>query len=331
MKTLWKYSPLTFCLLTVVLLINGCSGSPTGNRVAEFSVDGEGVIWQTKVSSNGEYLVLGKDNKGIATYKLSTGELLWAKQDANEDGFAVDISPDGTMIASGTNDGKVLIRDTKTGEIVKTIMAGDSETRITQVLFSPNSKLVAIDMTNYDYTMIWDIQTNEKAKDVTGFGHLFWSLDSQSVGFACFNQVALWNVATNGAVRLVDQAHFSSDKLSTFYDYGCTPIATSEKSVLTAEYSYKQLSIWDVLSENLLFDIEAESDITICEWSSDGNFLAIGLDDGTIMLWNREDNKITRSFHEHDERVNIIRWTLSDSILVSMYKDKTIQELAISK
>lgn len=318
----------TIALTVTTLVLHGCSNRMIADSVANINTERINMIWQMEVSSDGKYLVIGGDT-GVFSYSLNNGELQWYSDEDNENGLLMNISPDGTSVASSTTIGKVHIRNIETGKIVETISTGNSENVISNILYSPDGRLISIVVGNSDKTIIWDAQTHTQIANITGFGQLFWSPDSQLVGFACEYQVALWNVFTNEAVQLVDQDHFNSDKLSTFYHYGCTPKATSSDSILTAEYSYNRLSVWDVLRENLLFDTETEVEVTTAEWSVEGDLLAIGLDDGTIMLWNRANNELVQSFHDRDERVNRIKWTLDDSILVVMYKDRIIRTLTI--
>lgn len=320
MQKKWRSSSLVVTILALGLLIYGCSGAPTAELIAEYNIESEEITWGTRISPNGEYLAFGKDDKGLFVYELLTGNLLWTKHEVSENGFAVDISADGEMVASGTQDGRVIIRDIETGKTIKTISTGNPDDIVYDIMFSPDSKLIAISGPD-DGTQIWDIQANEKIATLAGFGQRFWSSDSQLFGFGCYYDITIWNVVTAEKTQVVEQPDFNSDYLSSFIPYLCEPVYISEQEILMVEFLYDSthLTIRNGLENEILDEIETETNILVASWSPDGKFLAIGLEDGTILLWSNAESEIIIEFQDRHLEIVGLTWSYDNSILLVEY------------
>eukprot|EP00049_Salpingoeca_infusionum_P004598 m.81514 g.81514 ORF g.81514 m.81514 type:complete len:389 (-) comp12638_c0_seq2:399-1565(-) len=72
-----------------------------------------------KWSHNDVYLVVGDEDYTVSKFNAKTGNLIWAQTNIPSDYvYAVGISPNGNLVASGDDDGNVLLLDGTTGKIL---------------------------------------------------------------------------------------------------------------------------------------------------------------------------------------------------------------------
>ena len=132
--------------------------------------DGSGEI---ELSDDGRELVaLGCCQTGatnLVAWDTRTGKPLFAPEDLDTDAF--DISPDSRLLGVGTQDGKLLLLDTRTGKQAQPLLQAASG-NIADVSFSPDGRSVA------DNTVdVWDLQSRTRLGNPFGpypriHGHL---------------------------------------------------------------------------------------------------------------------------------------------------------------
>ncbi len=100
--------------------------------------------------------------------------------------LAIDFSPDGTLLASGSNDNTVKIWDAASRELIRTIEAHTAPVR--GVAFSPDGKTLATGDENGDIKF-WNPQTGVLQKTLTrllvGVKQLEYSRDGKYLSAAC--------------------------------------------------------------------------------------------------------------------------------------------------
>ncbi|KAF2139919.1 uncharacterized protein K452DRAFT_289302 [Aplosporella prunicola CBS 121167] len=72
----------------------------------------------------------------------------------------------------------------------------------------------------------------------------------------------------------------------------------------------RSVYIWsaDTGSVNSLFETSDDTYITSVKWSGDGAYVAAGLDNGEVQIWDVEDGTKLRSMHGHPQRVGVMGW-----------------------
>ncbi len=168
-------------------------------------------------SGNAPYiLTLSADSRRIAGYESAPGILIWNAADGRlavpplrpkRWESALAFSPDGTVLASGGQDGSIVLWSTATGQPIGSPLSVH-RSKIFGLAFSPDGKILASG--SEDRTVVlWDVKTGTALGPPLA-GHDKWPLGSDSWGLSVAfspdgrtlasaakdRNVILWDVAT---------------------------------------------------------------------------------------------------------------------------------------
>ena len=156
----------------------------------------------------------------------------------------------------------------------------------TNLMFSPNGRLLAADI-DRDQTQVWNIETqhNLTPPNIEGADALAFSPDSTILAQAHRqNGIVLWNVTPTGMQERsrISKSQGRSDDMLIFSPDGKTLLQSKK------ENWQQSIQLWDVDSgEDLgVFNLGHTENITTLAFSHDGEILASGSDDGTVLLWD---------------------------------------------
>ena len=242
----------------------------------------------------------------VKIWDSATGAELQTWQAHDEPVYAVDISPDGRLLATGSQDKTAVIWDVSGSQPEKLQTLFDHTNSISDVSFSPNGACLAT--ASADRTAkLWDAKTGQLLLNLPGFGGWVTSVafdpseesdtDSNSPS-RCGKRlttssldgvVRLWNIGPNHEGRLflghegpVESAVFSPDgrQAATAGDDG------------TAR-------LWDVETGRQLLELpQRKKRINRVAYSPDGNVVATASWDGTAELYDRNSGELLASLIE---------------------------------
>ena len=238
--------------------------------------------------------------------------------------YSVAFSPDGNLIASGSDDNNIMLWDVATGEEVR-IFTGHTAP-VTSVAFSPDGKALASG--SWDNTVkLWDVATGAEVRTLKGnniadtaheyFSCIAFSPDGTLVAAGSWdNTVTLWEISTGKEARTL-RIHTAGVNSVAFSPDGKSLASGSEDS---------SVRLWNVATGAIARTFTGtNSSVTSVAFSPDGKFLASGLADNTVRLWNVATGAGTRTLTGHSDRVTSVAFSPDGRFLAAGSNDKTIR------
>ncbi|EIN03656.1 hypothetical protein PUNSTDRAFT_139370 [Punctularia strigosozonata HHB-11173 SS5] len=260
--------------------------------------------------------------------RIFTGRLLKAVEGHTNIVCSVSFSPDGSQIASGSNDNTIRIWNTDTGKEIREPLRGHTDW-VRSVSFSPDGKRLA--SASYDKTVrLWDVQTGQQiGQPLKGHTSLVlcvaFSPDGNRIVSGSEDKtLQLWDAQTGQAIGEPLRGHYSrvlsvafspdgkniasgsSDRTIRLWDAETgepvgDPLRGHDSSVLSVAYSpvgarivsgsgEKTVRIWDAQTrQTVLGPLHGHGEgVTSVAFSRDGQDVVSGSYDGTMRIWDAQ-------------------------------------------
>ncbi|MDB6040783.1 MAG: Planctomycete cytochrome [Verrucomicrobiales bacterium] len=206
-----------------------------------------------RFSANGKFLISGggepsRDGE-IKVWHTRTGRLVREFKNVHSDSVvALDLSPDGKYLASGSADRFARVLDFETGKVLKNLeghthhVLGVAWKHDERTLFTAGADGVA---------KTWDFVSSERRKNVEGFGK-----EVTSVGFIGLSNQALLT-SGDGQIQIVDDQGKKIRSMSGSTDYVYTAAATADGLTIVAGGLDGTLRIWNGADGKLVNEFRA--------------------------------------------------------------------------
>ncbi len=239
----------------------------------------------------------------IIRYNFYLSDITTGKQIKIYDGHTglirdTEFNPDGTILATCSEDDTIRLWDVITGKKLKTIRV--KKEIYYNLAFSPDGKTLAAASKNEEI-YLWNAKSGRRKKTLTGVindtQHLFFSPElffspdgKHLVYVSCKDDFYVWDVSTGKQIELfseqlnnVSNAVFSPDGTTlaiTFKrDYDKTNSDEPKRS--------HQIELWNVADATKQHTyIGYSNDVTNVIFSPDGKTLATGSEDNTLRMWD---------------------------------------------
>jgi serine/threonine protein kinase len=270
--------------------------------------------------------------------------------------YSVAFSPDGQVLASGSDDGTIKLWEVKTGRVINSLRGHSN--LVSEVAFSPDGKVLASG--SYDSTIkLWEVKTGRVINSLRGHSNhvisVAFSPDGKVLASGSYdNTIKLWSVATGREINSLrghsDPVHsvaFSPDgKVLASGSYDSTiklwevatgrvinslsdqsySLAFSPDGKVLASGSNDTIKLWEVATGRVINSLSGHSDLVISvAFSPDGKVLASGSNDSTIKLWEVATGRVINSLSGHSASVASVAFSPDGKVLASGSHDKTIK------
>ncbi|KAL6900437.1 hypothetical protein GGI43DRAFT_383913 [Trichoderma evansii] len=270
-------------------------------------------------------------------------------------------SYNATRLASGSDNGMVIIWDPATGRCVSTLKHLDGS--VMSVAWSHDAKRLA-SASDGKTIKIWDVATGCCISTLEGHGgwimSMVWSHDAKSLMSAsCDNTVKVWDPATGscetheGHGDEVSSVGWSPDtmRLATALECGTVKIwnlsttppectlefKCHDKSVRSVAWSHNAtllasasedttIKIWDLATGQCVSMLEGHQDsVGSVAWSHNAKRLASASEDKTVKIWDLATSQCILTLKGHCDYVKSVAWSHNTARLASASDDNTVK------
>ena len=241
----------------------------------------------------------------------------------------LSFSPDGTILASASNDGSVRFWDVDRGNLIRAI--DPLVDRVLNVEFSPDGNLIAlggnkcfIELRHVDSGIFRRSLHQPKCVERYQGTVSNWGIDFTSDGEeiitgdgrpCCGGSIQRWEVENYVSPTLLEGYQLRTRALDISPDDSTLTIAFIGSSVFW---------LMDMEDGSLLETFNGHTlRVNSVAFSPDGNLIASGSRDKTIRLWNL-DGTLIYHLETHTDAINSIAFSPNGNALASASDDKTI-------
>lgn len=265
----------------------------------------------------------------VRIWDLSNGQEVSTLKGHTEEVSGVTFSPDGRLLASGSEDGTARIWDAASGQEVLHPLRGQVKW-ICSVAFSPCGKLLATAGNAREHkgeVIIWEVGTGQKRHTLLGHTRgvstVAFSPDGQRLASGSQDQtVRIWDVAS-GQELLNLRSHIGYIR--------CVAFSPDSQRLASAGEDGK-VKVWDAVNTKEAVIIARPSKhVYGVAFSPDGKRLAWGGEmpgqpGGELGIWDADQGKGTlRLLEGHTKCVNGVAFSPSGEYLASASDDKTVR------
>ena len=231
--------------------------------------------------------------------------------------YSVSWSPDGTNIASGSEDHTVHLWKASTGaDILFTYSHQDA---VHAVAWSPDGTLI-VSASSDKMVQVWKAVDESSVYTYTnhngGVRAVAWSPDGTLIASGSSDAtVQVWK-AVDGSGAIIYSGHTNIVN---------TVMWSPDGTLLASGSNDKTVHVWKAADGSDVLAYSGHSDVVnAVAWSPDGTRIASASADGSVHIWKAADGSDVLAYSGHSDVVNTVAWSPDGALLASGSNDKTV-------
>jgi WD40 repeat protein/acyl-CoA-binding protein len=280
-------------------------------------------LWSVKFSPNGQKLISGSADT-IQMWNLEKGECLMTLQEPHHRARSITCSPDGRIIAVGSDDQLIRLWDTRTSKPLKTLQGYIN--RIWTIAFHPirlpqGDFFCLASGSDDGIVRLWDVKTGQCLKTLLGYTNrirsVAFSPDGQILASGSHDRtIKLWDVSTGECLKTW-RGHV---------DWVVSVMFSQNNRTLISAGDDQTVLVWDTQTNESQLLREPEQ-----EWMwafachPKHEVVATGGSSNSVNLWNIQTKQCLSTLKGHRNRIRAIAFNASGKILASGSDDLTLR------
>ncbi|WP_035139885.1 DUF4082 domain-containing protein [Fischerella sp. PCC 9605] len=233
---------------------------------------------------------------------------------------AIAFSSDGSSLASGVEDGRVVVFDVATGTVSKTLSSEEEDLPVTGVVFNPKDKNKVASVARDSVVRVWDVGAGKETKILRGHENPTRAIATNPDGSILASggedsRIALWDEKSSKLLRLLE-GHLDFVNSLAFGSNGRTLVSGSKD---------QRIIIWDVTTGRQIQTLLGHSDeVTGVAISPDEKLIASASADGSVRLWDADKGMQLQILRGPTKRVRTVAFSTDGKILAGAGDDNKV-------
>jgi Caspase domain/Anaphase-promoting complex subunit 4 WD40 domain/WD domain, G-beta repeat len=223
---------------------------------------------------------------------------------------AIAFNPSASILASGSEDGKIRLSDLQKQALIRTLSGRPN--RLRSIAFSKDGKMLASG--GGDRTVnLWSVSTGKLLHQLKSHQNTVWSVAWIPKGDVIASgsedgTIKLWHGSTGTLRETINPSEGAVRAIAIDPD----------GKTLVSGGAAKRITVWDVDKGKAVLDLEGHTNrVLALAISKNGEQLASGSADKTIKVWNLRDGKLLRTLPQSLDAVQTLSFSSDNRTLVS--------------